>query len=449
MDRKALIQKSLRTAPSGTRSDVNRQAPASVDRGGGMFEAGVIRGVSAITRGEALGHGMWIDEAMLEQTAKALASKPDGVKVRFTHPGMSSDGLGKLLGRFTGGELVGNQVFGDLHFLGSAHKTPDGDLAGYVMDLAEESPDLFGTSIVFERDLAAEEAFSMEYSEEGDFRSPDPMNTQGLPHARLADLKAVDAVDSPAANPEGLFSSEGATMLAEFSTLMGYALGIVENTPEVPEWLPVHPERIRGFTQRYFREHGLQVSGTPDKGAATNLDYPAQDSKDNGKETESMGLKDLFKKGTPSEEPAEELHEDVAEELQAETVEEVAEEVAELTDAEQLAVESELREAALGEKIEELTGQVESLAAELETVKDEHAAELAAKAEELKAAEESAEAKAQEMLAQAGHPPVDVSGVEEDPRTKEERILDDYRALPAGEERAKFRAQHKDIFPNG
>lgn len=388
MNHRAIIEKSLRTAPVGERSDVLRQSPASVDRDGGMFGAGVIRGVSAITRGEALGHGMWVDGEMLSQVADAVASKADGVKVRFTHPGLSSDGLGTLLGRFTGGEVVGEQVFGDLHFAKSAHATPDGDLAEYVMTLADETPDLFGTSIVFERDLGAEELMLATYADaKGQFVSPDPMNTGNLPHARLASLRAVDAVDSPAANPDGLFATDGADMLAEFSDLLGYALGVAPVAPAMPGWLPVHPDRLKAFCGRYMAANRLSIS---------NLDLPAKDGKDSTTKTKKvMGLLKFLKlKGDDD---------DVTETL--ETVD-----PAELSEAqtaiEQLRTEHELEIGALQEQVAEHVATIDSLTVEVSTLK----AAIAAKDEELAEArivhDKQVADKAAEQLAAAGHPPI-------------------------------------------
>lgn len=73
-----------------------------------------------------------------------------GLKSRFTHPGLSSDGLGTHLGRATKFRLTDNdtKVRADLQFADVAFKGPKGDLAGYVMDLAETDPDALGTSVV-------------------------------------------------------------------------------------------------------------------------------------------------------------------------------------------------------------------------------------------------------------------------------------------------------------
>jgi hypothetical protein len=255
-------------APVGLRVGVTRStAEARVDREG----AGAIRGYAVITRGEALGHGMWIDREMLAQVAAAGNAKRGGVKSRYTHPGASSDGLGTLLGQTTNFRLDGNRVVGDLKFVESAHKTPDGDLASYVMDLAEETPEMFGASIVFARDRKAEEEFAVAngakrkedrwgpYLDFKEFKSPDPDNRNNLPHARLAVLRASDVVDEPAANPGGMFAALAGNELPEAAeAALDYALGLSEAAPAEAVF-GVHPERMRLFVGGYMERRALQV----------------------------------------------------------------------------------------------------------------------------------------------------------------------------------------------
>ena len=245
--------RAIGTKPSYTRLAASKTAPppVGVDREMG---AGVIHGMSVVTRGEALGHMAWIDSEFLD----AVASSAD-VKSRFTHPGLSSDGLGTVLGRMRGLGKNGDLVRGDLHFVASAHRTPDGDLATYVMDFAEESPDLAGLSIVFERDIGAEQRFAAEHTdEEGYFKSPDEDNIHNYGHFRLAKLVAIDVVDDPAANPDGMFSSGHGTLEAIESGLE-YALGLREEAPEAV-MLGVDPYRAREFWQGFCDRHALAVT---------------------------------------------------------------------------------------------------------------------------------------------------------------------------------------------
>lgn len=228
-----------------------------IDRNGGKFGAGLIRGFAVITRGEALGHGVWIDGEFLDQVAAQINSG-DGVRARFTHPGMSGDGLGKKLGRVRNARRDGDVVRGDLHFSQTAHKTPDGDLASYVMDLAEEDPQVFGASIAFSADEAAEDGFILKHGGHGTFKSPDLRNAKNLPHARLSELRATDIVDEPAANPSGMFG-RGQEIPSEADRLFAYALGLTNEAPDLSALGDVHPDRVRGFLARFLDNRGLVV----------------------------------------------------------------------------------------------------------------------------------------------------------------------------------------------
>lgn len=250
-------------------------AEGRVDRTGGKYGAGLIRGVSVLTRGEALGHGFWVDAVMLQQCfqfAKEMADK--GLKCRFTHPGLCADGLAKKLGVLMNPRLVGDQVIADLHFNTFAHNGPDGDLASYVMNRADEEPEYFGTSIVFCSDWDAEDLFIDEHQQkvetedrEGrqveryEFVSPDPDNVENLPHARIAELCACDCVDDPAANPNGFFHKELSTV-KEAEGFLEYAFGLSDARPTTVS-LGVDPDRARQFLSVWATNRGLSL---PSKG---------------------------------------------------------------------------------------------------------------------------------------------------------------------------------------
>jgi hypothetical protein len=236
-------------------------APLRVESDSGDYNAGIIRDVAAMTEGEALGHGAWVDEAMLDQVVQSGNAQRSGVKVRFTHPGLSSDGLGTLLGRFKKFRREDNKAVGDLHFLKSSHDTPSGDLANYIMALAEESPDMVAMSIVFERDIGAEKEFEgVNSDEDGVFTSPDRANTKNLPHFRLSRLRGVDVVDEPAANPEGLFAAlnDGNQLPLLAEQALDYAFRLKNEAPSA-ELLGIHPDRIKTFLQDYLRRRELRI----------------------------------------------------------------------------------------------------------------------------------------------------------------------------------------------
>jgi len=225
----------------------------AVERGGGDADAGIVRGVAVITRGEALGHGLWIDREFLHQSANAINAAGRGKKSRFTHPGLSGDGMGKFLGRVKNATVDGDVVRADLHISPTAHETPDGNLAEYVLDLAEIEPDMFGLSIVFSSDLEAERDHRAENES-----SPDPANAANLPHARLYEIRAVDVVDDPAANPAGLFH-RGDEIAGEADRLLSFALGLTSNAPTLTQF-DIDPGRVAGFVARFLDRHGLEIT---------------------------------------------------------------------------------------------------------------------------------------------------------------------------------------------
>jgi hypothetical protein len=261
--------------------DQGKSAP--IDRNGGDYGGGLIRGAAIATRGEALGHGFWLDGDFLDQVVAGVnAAGSMGIKHRFTHPSLSGDGLGSFLGRAKNAYRDGDVARADLHLSKSAHKSPDGDLANYVMNLAAEDPQAFGTSIVFEHDEDAEDDFSAKNTrtkgEDGamaEFQSPDPLNTDNYPHACLKRLRAVDAVDSPAANPGGVFSAKLAAKVARFhepaasaDRLASYALGLSDVRP-MESTLSIDPERLRQYAARFLEANGLAIVKTQQKDKAT------------------------------------------------------------------------------------------------------------------------------------------------------------------------------------
>lgn len=245
------MKPALRTPPTCFRTQkISPEAAPDVERDGGKWRAGLIRQAAIVTRGEARGHGFWIDTDFLAAIERAINADERGVKTRFTHPSLSDDGLGKFLGRATNATNDGQTVKADIHFSQTAHKTPDGDLAGYIMDLAEQHPESFGASIVFTRDLEAEEQFSEQHDQ-----SPDEENTNNLPHVRLAELEAADIVDEPAVNPHGLFHRPHIAQDAD--ALLSYAIGLSDR-PELVA-LDIDPDRAARFVTRFLDRHHLTI----------------------------------------------------------------------------------------------------------------------------------------------------------------------------------------------
>lgn len=240
------------------RTSPARGAKPKVDRNGGDLGQGIIRGAAIVTRGEALGHGEWIDGQFVAKVGERIKSAKRGVKMRFTHPSLSGDGLGTFLGRAKNSVTDSDKSVADIHFSKASHNTPDGDLAAYVMDLAEEDPEAFGVSIAYEPDWDAEDRFAADHKDEdGNFHSPDKDNANNYPHARLSRLRAADVVDDPAANPDGLFR-RGHEIAEEADALCEFALGLSDKKPEL-QLLSADAERVAGFAARFLSTHNLEI----------------------------------------------------------------------------------------------------------------------------------------------------------------------------------------------
>lgn len=182
-----------------------KAAATSVD-----LEKRIIYGVSMAQAVEALGHGGRLDAISVAQIVALTNGKRSGAKSRYTHPGLSSDGMGKFLGRMKNARVVGDKAIADLHLSDLAFKSPEGNLGEYVLSAAEEEPDAFGFSVVIdaERVWVLDTGEEIPVYDEHENRRSKPSNAVGdLPAFRVANLFAVDLVDEPAANRDGMFSA--------------------------------------------------------------------------------------------------------------------------------------------------------------------------------------------------------------------------------------------------
>jgi hypothetical protein len=140
-------------------------------------EAGVIRGVSLITKGPALGHGVMIDDKTLEQVKTAAEQYAGVLKVKLDHSG----GAGDIVGYIDALRIDGEKLLGDLHLLqNSPHRA-------YILEIAQRIPDTFGLSIAFSGPSE---------------KSSDKLTTL----QRCSEIYSVDLVSEPAANPSGFFA---------------------------------------------------------------------------------------------------------------------------------------------------------------------------------------------------------------------------------------------------
>jgi hypothetical protein len=245
----------FRSAPiHGT---TNPDGKAAVDR-----EAGIIRGASAMQAGEAKGKGVIIDETSLAQVVELGNKLPSGAKVRFTHPNPASDSLGKAIGRMKNFSVIGDKAVGDIYLSQAAASSPYGDLRSYVAELADEDPESFGMSVCIDAgaswkldDGSEVSALSADLAPKapgGNYRRP--ANAVGpLPFLRISKLKAVDVVDDPAANRDGLFAEPKA---AQASITFSESTTTAEFSAEKKE-SHMKPEELKALKAKHPEHAGL------------------------------------------------------------------------------------------------------------------------------------------------------------------------------------------------
>ncbi|HSG63300.1 MAG TPA: hypothetical protein VLA24_17885 [Pseudomonadales bacterium] len=222
----------------------------------------VIYGVSTAQAVEALGHNVMLDTVTLQQIVAQGNSKKSGVKSRFTHPGMSNDGMGKFLGRLKSFRLEGDKALADLHLSQMASKSPEGDLGEYVMSMAEEESDMLGLSIVFDM----ERVWQLESGEEVPVDEDRPENaTTKMPLARVKNFVACDVVDEPAANRDGLFSS------ALWASNQDAEQAFDQLDTVLSEW-GISPDKAYDVAIKYFNARGVKLT----KGAIPMADKTSE-----------------------------------------------------------------------------------------------------------------------------------------------------------------------------
>jgi hypothetical protein len=199
---------------------------------------GAIFGYAVITKGRLNDQDIRNqenDEISLQQVIDLGNASKMGIKSRFGHPNMSGEALGTFLGRVKNFRLDGDVVRADLLFDETAYKTPNGDLATYIMDLAESDPSAFGSSIVFDADF--------EYRLEKDGTRKKDENQKELPALmRFKKLFASDIVEDPAATPGlfGKFFNSSVELSAKATDFLDKLL----NNPDALE-------RVIAFLDRY------------------------------------------------------------------------------------------------------------------------------------------------------------------------------------------------------
>ena len=197
---------------------------------------GIIKGFAVMSKGNVKDMRGWvIDDKTLDQIVSAgKAHKKLGLKSRFGHPNMSDTALGTFLGRAKNFVKDGDIVRADLYLSKTAYSTPKGDLASYVLDLAEKDPEAFGTSVCLGEYELEDQVITKEQKDEG--------VTDLAPLLRIKTLNSVDAVDSPAAN-----NSMFGTFFNESVELSAKATEFLENLLSSPDAL----NKVTSFLERF------------------------------------------------------------------------------------------------------------------------------------------------------------------------------------------------------
>jgi hypothetical protein len=164
-------------------------------------EAGILRGVSVITEGEAKGHGMIVDSVTLQQVKACAETYVDGLRVKMDH----YTGIDAMVGVLRDFQIDGPQLRADLHLIKSHEDFEK------ILEMAETMPGSFGLSISFSGESEDVEVPSDD-SEEVEPNSGElPPSVEGgveiVRAARCMEIYSADIVDQPAANPSGLFQA--------------------------------------------------------------------------------------------------------------------------------------------------------------------------------------------------------------------------------------------------
>lgn len=163
--------------------------------------AGVLRDVSIISTGEALGHEMMVTQMTLGRTLSLLEGQT--VPAYITHGGASFDRLLDEIGTFSGFYISGERLLAREFTAFPSFMKDDAPRFNRLFDLASAAPGSFGISMVFEASLAWEtkgNTFIQAESRPADALYAYPTVLPTLIHS-------FDFVDAPAANSAGLFSS--------------------------------------------------------------------------------------------------------------------------------------------------------------------------------------------------------------------------------------------------
>ena len=164
--------------------------------------SGEMIGVSLIQLGEAIGHGIYVDELSLASALEVLREK--NLPAFITHNGaLVEDRMLKQVGFFSGFFVQDGKLKAEQFQALDSFKEDESERYNRLFDLATQMPDAFGLSLVFEAELVW--VFS-DGTEKSISDSDGKGATREVPSVRFISIGSADFVDAPAANEDGLFS---------------------------------------------------------------------------------------------------------------------------------------------------------------------------------------------------------------------------------------------------
>jgi hypothetical protein len=311
-------------------------------------DKGTLEGVKVIEVGQINdARPYYVDEMTLLQIEELGNRSRKGIKVRYTHADQE-DAMGSHLGRAVNFRIDGDCVRADIIMAKSAFVSPKGNLAGYVLSLAEEDSESLGMSVAGMLDGAL-----MSDEGEGD-----------LMPLRFSDLYSADVVADPAATRGGLFSiQEEETVTEELGVKV--EVSVDEDTKPVQEMQDEMKPEVQA------EEEVKEAPEAPEAAPEAPAEEPAPEGEDGEKEPVEASEE-------PKEEMTEEPKEELEEEAKAEYEEEKKAEKKPIAAAAQVFVDNFGKEGAVwflegrdlnecfAEKIEAQLSRIEELEGELE-----------------------------------------------------------------------------------
>ena len=168
---------------------------------------GIITDISLLQVGEAKGHGVYIDDKSLVTAETALG---DTLPAYITHSDAYEDRLLSEVGYFKGFSVVDDKLKAQQFVALESFKRDDEQRYERLFDIANTIPENFGLSLVFNANLV----WVLDNGKEISASIPEdaPENSvYGMPVVRFTEIRSADFVDTPAANADGLFSTQHIT----------------------------------------------------------------------------------------------------------------------------------------------------------------------------------------------------------------------------------------------